>query len=52
MKKWKELSNTEKTMIGMIAILLLMVALNWSKVSEGIKGGYAPKKEIPTNNNN
>ncbi|MBI9068789.1 MAG: hypothetical protein JEZ09_15950 [Salinivirgaceae bacterium] len=53
MKIWNALSKTEKIMAGMIIIMLLMIALNWTKVSKGLKDGYLPiKKEIQTNNNN
>lgn len=50
---WKKLTSTEKAMIGMILVLLLMVLLNWKKVSKGIEDGYNPiKKETPINKQN
>lgn len=39
---WKNRSNTEKGMIGVILLLLLMIILSWSRVSEGLKKGMKP----------
>lgn len=42
MKKWSELSNTEKFLVGFIIVLILAIALNWSRVYNGIKKGFEP----------
>lgn len=49
MKKWKELSNNEKIMIGFAIILLIILLLNWKSTVEGIKKGFEPYNiEKPT----
>lgn len=39
---WNKLSSTEKAMIGFTVLLLIMVALNWNRVSEGLEKGIKP----------
>ncbi len=41
-KKWNDLSQIEKFFVGFIIILLIAIALNWSRVYEGIKKGITP----------
>ncbi|MFO7865013.1 MAG: hypothetical protein R6U85_13525 [Salinivirgaceae bacterium] len=38
-EKWKKLSNTEKGLTLLIIVLLFAIAINWSRVYDGLKQG-------------
>ncbi|MDL2230416.1 hypothetical protein LJB87_01325 [Alistipes sp. OttesenSCG-928-L06] len=40
MKKWKDIPSTEKGMIALIVLLLILVVLRWTAVKEGISRGF------------
>lgn len=42
MQKWKDMSRTEKFLAGFIIALIIAIALNWTRVYEGIKKGMQP----------
>lgn len=39
MKKWREYTRQEKTMMIVLIVLLIAVLLNWGRVSEGFTKG-------------
>lgn len=39
MKKWREYTRQEKTMIIVLIVLLIAVLLSWGRVSEGFTKG-------------
>ncbi len=41
-ERFKKLSQTEKTMIGLVILSLIMIALNWGRIYDGIKKGTKP----------
>lgn len=47
-KLWNKLNTNEKVMIGFILLFVLMILMNWSKVSEGFKEGIKPYNETKT----
>lgn len=42
LRKWNKLSSTEKVMIGFVLFLVLIIALRWNEVWEGVKKGFEP----------
>lgn len=39
MKKWKEYTKQERTMIILVFLLLLAILINWARVSDGFHKG-------------
>lgn len=39
---WKNRSNTEKGMIGIVLLLVIMIILSWGRIAEGLKKGLKP----------
>lgn len=47
MRKFKDISLNEKLMISFAAILIIIIALNWSNVIDGLKKGFDIHTEQP-----
>jgi hypothetical protein len=39
-EQWNSLNQTEKVLIGMVLIALIMIALRWEKVSDEVPKGF------------
>jgi len=40
--RFKNLSKQEKAMLAFVLILILAIALSWSRISRGIQHGFEP----------
>lgn len=49
MKKFKDLTSQEKMMISFVIVLLLAIALSWSRITQGLQKGMKTFTEQPTN---
>lgn len=47
MRKFKDLTKSEKLMISFIIILLIAIAFNWERVVDGFKKGVKTYTEQP-----
>jgi hypothetical protein len=39
-ESWKNLTPTERMLLGMIFVLLILIAARWDKISKGMAEGF------------
>jgi hypothetical protein len=47
MKKWNEFSGSEKRMIIVLGVLVILIVLTFGRVNQGVRNGFSHFFSIP-----